>query len=383
MEKLKNMNRKCPYCLHEFTEAQALKEPIDNRIFYRCPNDATEGQEKKKVCGKALPLNFFDGESLVITIAGGIAVGKTYYYEALLKELETNTALQRLGISAMPIGDSDAMEGRNRRRDQLANQEKFSGTKISEGKKSLVLQIAISKGKATKHIYLSFFDNSGEAFKDSVLLAKMFPNIYKADGLILLYEPTQVSCLRSHASRNNAYVSENSRMTLREVVFSVLEVLKHTHKDSIKKKREQMDYSKEPVWKMATFRLRDIVLKRNDFRINIPIALTMSKADQVKSLFTNTPPRDDMGFEVFSRSNGKLDLSFVNDLSDEIEDLVFNEKNGELAIQNYLRNTVTEYKNFAVVSCKVDPNTGQELGLAPHGVLFPLLWLFKKLDLVN
>src|SRR5438105_2876498 len=104
---------KCPFCLYSFEEKDAI--PVNHEggdiITYKCPNPREKNN--RPFCDKELPLNYFEAESTVISIAGGRNVGKTYFLIALFLQVTRNRGFQKLGFSGILVGHSSAINKMN------------------------------------------------------------------------------------------------------------------------------------------------------------------------------------------------------------------------------------------------------------------------------
>ena len=134
---------KCPFCFYSFNRSSAIPRVINNDItVYECPNPAIDDFERK-ICGKDLPLNFFDASSVVISICGSRNVGKTYYLIALLHQLKYNTSFHGLGFSSQLIGDHDVVNEISRKVEDIKAKRVLNFTLMVPFEKlSTVLRIA-------------------------------------------------------------------------------------------------------------------------------------------------------------------------------------------------------------------------------------------------
>lgn len=412
---------KCPFCLYSFERASAIPEEVNDDItVYKCPNPR-EDDFGTKFCGKVLPLNFFDAESTVISIAGSRYVGKTYYLVALLMQLKHNKSFQRLGFSGKLVGDKKGIDDVMKKIEVIEKGKDPLKATLPEEKaheKALIVDLSISTGKTTKHVYLSFFDTPGEVYSDIEKMYRNFQCIYKADGLLFLVEPMQIRYLSKDILEANRYLKDQNPHDLQEVFYNVLQLLKYVQKNKKQPKPVQKPKTEEPIAEPvsneqasqdSTVNEPPIVeqplrASEPDFKqvkqsfwqrlfgsnevpeilhdkIKCPIAIGVTKIDQMKNLMFNEIPFDYADFESMYLNGDRINMELIKDISDELKGIVFNDQHGEISVKNMLEAELKHYEFFGIKSGDVDKDGRIDTMLNPQGILLPLIWLLIKLKL--
>jgi len=368
---------KCPYCLYSFRKGEELAERLNEDIVVQlCPNPAMAEDSEQKKCGRRLPLNFMKSESKVIALAGAANVGKTYYYLALLKQLKFNTILHEIGIIGDTESDEDATEKINHFYEEINNGTRLLATTSIKNALQSVIHLRITRGDQVKHVYLSFFDTPGEKFTDQDYMLKNLPHVYKADGLLFLFEPKQIKKLWKTIIRDNSYLrAENAPENLYKVLDTIIEVIRH-----VRANHPGGATGGSGKDKLLTQAWEDFVNSLGRQKLPVPVALAVSKFDQLEKSMNVTIPFDDTDFETMCIKKGRFDEKMINTISSEIAQSITGMPDGEPGIEQLLRSSLADYAFFGVKSVDVD-EVGKPIYLHPQGVLLPLIWLLIKLRL--
>jgi hypothetical protein len=350
---------KCPYCMNSYTKDTFETKSVNNYIQeVRCPNKAENPNGKGVLCNKKLPLNFFEGESKIISIVGGANVGKTYYSIILLKILQECQPLHKIGIYGNLITTPELKSQLELDLKNLSQQNKFSSTIKDHLRENLLIQVSIENSKKVKHIYFSLFDNPGEAFDSQEDIIEKLPNVYRSDALILLFEPKQIKPFVAEATRNSeemAIVSD-----INSVMFNIIEILKNANSSSQNLQRNILN-----------------IFENN--KIKIPVAICVSKFDEIETLFYNQLPNDNKELEYTILSGNKINFNFISEMSNEISSQMYNDEDGDFRLKKLIDNSLGNYSYFGVQSIK---NQNGNIIHQPKGAVLPLLWIFKQLKYV-
>lgn len=417
---------KCPFCLYSFERSEAI--PFNyaggDITTYRCPNPR-EKLNGQKFCDKELPLNFFDADSTVISIVGSRNVGKTHYLIALLLQLRMNKSLHKIGISGMLIGHEDSINDINRKIDDITSGKKINFSLMNTGveEMALVIDLTIKKGKTSKNIYLSFFDTPGEGYANRRYMYENFQCLYKADGLLFLIEPLQISYLIDDIHENNNYLTDQSPHDLQEVFYNVIDLLKYVQRNKktlerpapkpkpaepnpqenptepnptdtntppenpkideekpVEPEVEEGQSTQQTFWQKLFGQANVPTLLHP--KVKCPIAIGVTKVDQIKHRMFQEIPFDNTDFETMYLKGNQINRELIKDISSELKDLVFHEDEGEIGVKNMLDSEIESYEFFGIKSGDVDLKTGKiDRMNAPQGILLPLIWLLIKLKL--
>jgi hypothetical protein len=373
---------KCPYCLHSFTKEQA--QPVEGKgeiRKYRCPNERTLELDQL-LCGKILPVNFFEHGSHVISISGATGVGKTFYLSALLRHVLFNRELHKFGISGNLIGEEKAVQGL---RAKLSVHREQGGA-IGPSQRGVehagfVLHVTIARKGRTHSLYLSLFDNPGERFQDADYMHENMVNVFKADALLFLIDPLQIAPLSDIVLER--YISTPERtnpIDLYDVLYNVTEVLKYAQRNGLTREAESRDPGfVERVQKMF------LTPSSGGDRIRIPVAFGISKADLFDHTLLDRVPFDHADFSLRYTRGHQLDGTLVEQLSAELHDLVFDHDKGDVRLFRLLQTNYSNYKLFTMKSingqAKEADRSIPEVDTT-QGVLLPFLWLLSKLNLL-
>lgn len=417
---------KCPFCLFSFQRSEAI--PFNyaggDITTFMCPNPR-EKSNGQKFCGKELPLNFFDAESTVISIVGSRNVGKTHYLLALWMQLRMNKNLHKIGISGIPIGDENAIDDINKKIDDITEGKSVDLSLPGIEELAIVIDLIIKKGKLSKHIYLSFFDTPGDKFRERRYMYEHFQCLYKADGLLFLIEPLQIGYLNDDIHKHNTYLKDESPVAIQEVFYNVIDLLKYVQRNKYKFERplqkpkppenntepnttepnptdtgttqppEQPATSVETPTEDEPTEVRQTqktfwqklfgqanVPTMLHPKVKCPIAIGVTKVDQIKHLMFQEIPFDNTDFETMYLKGSQINHELIRDVSNEIKDLVFHEEDGEIGVKNMLDAEIENYEFFGIKSGDVDLRTGKiDRMNTPQGILLPLIWLLIKLKL--
>lgn len=353
---------KCPFCLHEFTKEESIKINRNGMTLYKCPNKAKDS-ENRPLCGKMLPLRFFESESKVISLVGGVGVGKTYFFMALKRILERG-AINELGITGnMFFGDEESENYFN----QIlleCDKGKIVATKKDAGveKRALGLEIHIEqKGfiKTNKIIYVSFFDNPGEGFNNPIYIAENM-NLHKSDAVIFLISPEQLEnydeLTKSHC---DGLISPSP---IADVINNITNVFQ--------------------LINPKTF------MRFSSRKISVPFAFCISKFDNLKESFSIYLPDDLSDHTFFASHKFKSKLisnGFTNDengiivtinsISSKIESIIY-ARNNNTYLKQRIQANFSNYRYFGVESIRFE---NSESGLAPKGIALPLIWVLHNI----
>lgn len=369
------MIHKCPYCLNAFDRNQANTQIRQNINYFYCPNP-NKDENDRDICGKMLPLGFFEADSTTIAIVGGTGVGKTYYFLALLHQLKFNKNINKLGIQGDILG---GQKGNPRLFSLIADLERnktLDATSSSSDAVNTVIDLTITKNNRQKHIYLSFFDNPGEKFNDIDYMIDNFSNVFRADGLIFLVEPKQIGSFQQIIFDNYKYELNLKSTDFYTVVNNITKLLRHVKNNSISENVITSGFSTN--WQSFVKKAKQAKNSLTSDKINTPIAFAISKFDQLAEHIHVNIPMDETQMQNFVLQNGNFDEDALNIISTELERKITEEPNGEISVNNHLRSNVANYAYFGVKSITVN-NEGKPEQLEPQGTVLPLIWIFKQL----
>lgn len=353
---------KCPYCLHEFSKAEAKSGEIRGIKYNLCPNEEIDSNGRP-VCGRRLPLRFFDSDSRVISLIGGAGTGKTYFFMALQRILE-DSELNGLGISGnifFPPGDSASEQYYEKLKNQINNGDILDATTADQGieQTALGLEVNIDKNGKRKTVYFTFFDNPGEGFNEEEYIIRNM-NIHKSDAVIFLTAPEQIRQLIPHI-RGNGYMLTTPLLT---VINNIINVLK----------RDNNDYDKK------TSIIGKVIDKLQPSRIAIPFAFCFSKYDLIDNVFKISIPHD-LNQKEFRKIINVHDKSINYDEIEYFSQSILDKIN-DLSIYHLINTVPSNFDNYHYFGIQSIELKDGKCYLNPRGASLPIIWILKQLNLL-
>lgn len=349
---------KCPYCLHEFMRSEAEEGEIRGYKFKICPNKDRDSNGRA-VCGKRLPLRFFDSDSVVISLIGGAATGKTYYFMALKRILE-DSEVNALGISGrlfFPPGDSASEQYYEKLQEQLNTGEPLDATSKDQGieQAALVLEVNIDRNGKRKTVYFTFYDNPGEGFNDEDYIIRNM-NVHRSDAVIFLLAPEQIRQLLPYL--NGEGTGQTTK--LNNVIGNMVNIL-----------GGDGDEDGMINW---------VIEKFHKSKIDIPVAFCFSKYDLIDGIFNIIIPHDldetEFG-QIIDLYNKSANYDEIDYISNSIREQIYN-----LRIYHLINNIPSSFSNYHYFGIQSIEDTGNGFRLKPRGASLPIIWILKQLDLL-
>lgn len=353
---------KCPYCLHEFTKAEAKSGEVRGIKYKLCPNEEKDANGRS-ICGRRLPLRFFDSDSIVISLIGGAGTGKTYFFMALKRILE-DSELNALGISGnifFPPGDSASEQYYQRLQEQINNGEILDATSADQGieQTALGLEVNIDRNGKRKTVYFTFFDNPGEGFKEEEYIIRNM-NIHKSDAVIFLIAPEQIRQLIPHIEGEGGEPST----PLLTVINNIINVLKRDNND---------DEDNSSI-------ISQVIDRFQTTKIEIPVAFCLSKYDLVENVFNIPIPHDlskrEFGAIVNAHGNS-INYNEIDYISQSLQDKI-----NSIAIYHLINSVPSNFSNFHYFGIQSIELKDKKCNLNPRGASLPIIWILKQLDLL-
>lgn len=359
------MSHRCIFCNHKFHKSQAEREIINDVTFYRCPNK-DEDEAGRILCGKRLPLNFFNSDSTVISLVGSTNVGKTYFLVALMINLIYNKSLAKLGIQGDLVGEESVNKAVLELIEQAAKGIKLDATAIGAAS-TAVLEISLTKGNKVRYIYLSLNDNPGEVFKSVDKMIDNLSNVFETNGIIFLVEPKQLPNYQQLLTKEYPDTSNTEPVELYTVVNNTIQLLSYIKKN---KNTNNTEVSGRDIWNM-------IKGLNQQKKSKLPVAFVVSKFDQISSHFHNEIPDDAQHLEDYILLNNKFNSNFFNEISNEFKDIIGNEDDGDPRVLNLLNSSKFPY---SFLGCSSGILEDDNFIFKPQGVSLPLIWILKELN---
>jgi hypothetical protein len=193
-------------------------------------------------------------------------------------------------------------------------------------------------------LILVFFDTAGEDLNDSDTMSIVNKYIYRSKGIILLIDPLQLATVRAKLDRSVYLPAENTETS---------DIL------------------------TRTTRLIQKGLELDLKRIKIPIALSLTKFDAVKTLIA----RDSIFYNTPDHTNG---FNYYDFIAQNAEIAALLEDWGERYLVSQIKNSYKKYGFFALSALGYNPDSTLAIPYVnSHRVLEPLLWLLANNNLIK
>ncbi len=341
----------CPSCDQPSQPGFLEREPIKCKTP-GCSGFATWRQ--CPACGSDIPKMLLETPDLPISIVGACGSGKTAYTTVMLKELTSHT---ELGLALSPA-TRETKEKQNDNVWSIYSHHTVPEATIYGSTEPQIWTIRNSKKRRRNRIptdALTIYDKSGE--DDWNVLGPTsapFSYISASKAIILVIDPLVLP-----AVRRGGMVDGN--------------VLKNS---CFGGERE----GKDPVDLIAG--LAKLFNAHSPKRVDIPVAVVITKLDTI-------PEHESFGPQAIIRKNslpirdGQVDLAELRQVDSEMRDWL--KQIGEDRIIAALDMNFTDYHFFGVSSFGAPPKDFGTLEeeIKPLRVLDPILWLFRKKDIID
>ena len=286
----------------------------------------------------------------IIAIIGGRATGKTHYIASLIHRLQHevggnfNLAVRMVGDDTVGRWERDFHTPLFVRKTVLqANRPAEIDAQV---KAPLMFRLTFENGAFRHALNISFFDSAGEDMTSLSTMLVQNRYICRADGIIFLLDPLQISSVRQQLSTANL---------------------------------PPQDSNASPEYIVG--RLRDLFEREYHLRatqkVKTPLAFTLSKVDTLAPLL-------EPGSELLHPGNhfSQLDLDDVQSVSTEIGNYLSEWINPNFC--SVIDKNFAYYRYFGVSSLGEQPDAHNRLStVSPLRVEDPFLWMLYKLNLIK
>lgn len=329
-----------------------IKSPGNNSRDIKC----TCGSVTKPICPMChneLPNQFGETKSCIIALIGAKESGKSHYITVLIHELK-----QRIGVlfnTSLNALDEWTIKqyNENLERHVYNNKEVIPATVSARTninvKRPLVYRIKLESNtflffKKETEVHLVFFDTAGEDLTDIDIMRVENKYIAGSDGIIFLLDPLQIPAVASNLPKSASLPKENS--------------------------------NQEDIINRATMLIQTISRLKPSEKINIPIAVSFSKIDELYNIVDPVLMRS-------SLHNGYFDIKdneTVNDLFTGYVDKWFGPN-----LIKHIENFYKTFSFFGLSALGSSPDkTGKiNKGISPFRIEDPLLWILYKKGIIK
>lgn len=327
----------CSYCNKKTT----------NRICCKCHSD--------------LPHTIGDFPDLTLAVIGAKEAGKSHYIAVLIDYI-MNKISESFNCSLQPLNDETTIRYREIFYNPVfRNKEAIKGTVSARADRSvktpLIYSLSFMGKKGIKGLFgkeeiinsvtLVFFDTAGEDLDSEDIMKTENKYIFNAAGIILLLDPLQLLDVRNQLAATVRLPKENTETS--EIVSRTARLIR---------------------------KARGI---KQDKLIDIPIAVSFSKIDSLKSL---VDPASCLNYPSKHKDSGAFDLDDFNDVNSNMQALV-KEWSGAGIIQD-LKHSFKNSAFFGFTSLGCTPDEKNKIPfLRPQRIEDPFLWLLWKNNVIQ
>ncbi|MEI9851209.1 MAG: hypothetical protein WDN24_10625 [Sphingomonas sp.] len=301
-------------------------------------------------CHQSLPPGFAEIRNYVFSVVGARYSGKSHFFPAAIETFKHERG-PRLGLNIMPDMNTRERYDRYYYEPLYRQGRGLEATLSAEASVDSALPLVFLGKISRKDLFgrqriwaaftISFFDTPGEDLRSTMLISNLSRYVYNSDGIIVLVDPT-------------AFPHVQNRLSLPAPPSGTDE---------------------HPVAVLSNIirTIRDSTGLSETSKIQIPIAVTLSKLDAVESLIDRGDAllRPTPNIASFSRENcDAVNWSVRTLLASWLD-------------QNFTHTVESEFEHiryFGVSALGVTPDAGGRIGkVTPHRVTTPFEWLlFQK-----
>lgn len=316
--------------------------------------DKCEEQTTIKICSSChseLPSTIGDFEDLIFAVVGAKETGKSNFVSVLIDQLSREVG-GAYNCVLEPLNDDTI--GRYRRdfwtplfREKRVVDVTHEAQRGDDVTRPLLYTLKFfkkggsQKTKIDKVITLAFFDTAGEDLDSEDTMSRVNKYIYNSSGIILLLDPLQLDYVRDQFP--DSYDKPDINTDGNEILFRMTNLIRKATK------------------------------LKHDKKVDIPLAVTFSKIDAVKSILDPSSPLHFPSQHIQKRA---FDLTDFQNVQSEIEGLI--KDWSETSMTNILEANYSSYGYFGISSLGHNPEAGVIQEINPYRVTDPFLWLLAE-----
>lgn len=369
---MKNMAKfTCPFCIREYDKSKVLyvcpdcgetttpgrfeREPI------KCKGSGCGGLatiRKCPSCGQAIPKMALETPNLPFSIVGVSNSGKTNYITVMLHELGKSSGL-RLALGHQT---KETLDHQNENYHRIYEEHtRPESTQSGENMPQIwfIKNLQKKRGSEVPTYTFTIFDGAGEDHENNLDPSSTVCRYINASkAIILAIDPLVLSKIR------------RGGMVDHDVMVNSLGGYEGETKNAEDVINSVASYIKAARGIKATKVL------------DIPVAVVLTKFDTILN-HKAFGPQALIRNKSLTVRNGRVDTTEISQVDEEIRNWLY--EIGEGAFIDALDSHFKEYYFFGVSSYGNPPKNAYTLSdeIAPHRVLDPILWLFKKAKFID
>jgi Double-GTPase 2 len=320
----------------------------------RCP--ACGVITTKRVCPEChndLPSGYAGTNPRFIALVGPKTSGKSTYIAVLVRELHERVG-EAFGAALSPMDDRTDERTETQRKNlfELGNLPPVTPPSALDITYPQLYRFTVPKrrilpGRRPVSSALAFFDTAGEDLKTEDSTARYVPYLAEADGIILTVDPLQFGAVQDSLGRTAGPVPE-AEVAPDRIVSVISQII-----------RDQRDWPE-------------------DRRIPKPLAVTLTKADVLRSLLTPGSP-----LLAPSHHDGYFDDNDRLEVDHEVRAFLQDWDGG--ALRRQVEANFASHAFFAISALGSIPEDGAKApasGIRPFRPEDPVLWLLGRFGLI-
>ena len=361
----------CPFCIREYDKSKVLYVcpdcgvPTTPSIFERepikCKTSGCGGLatiRKCPSCGQVIPKMALETPNLPFSIVGVSNSGKTNYITVMLHELGKSSGL-RLALGHQT---KETLDHQNENYHRIYEEHtRPESTQSGENMPQIwyIKNLQKKRGSEVPTYTFTIFDGAGEDHENNLDPSSTVCRYINASkAIILAIDPLVLSKIRrggvvDHDVMVNSLGGyEGETKNAEDVINSVASYIKAAR--GIKATKV----------------------------LDIPVAVVLTKFDTILN-HKAFGPQALIRNKSLTVRNGRVDTTEISQVDEEIRNWLY--EIGEGAFIDALDSHFKEYYFFGVSSYGNPPKNAYTLSdeIAPHRVLDPILWLFKKAKFID
>ena len=307
-------------------------------------------------CGEAMALRIcpecgFEMDSadllrglMSVSVVGSSGCGKSNFLAVLIDQLRSEMC-KIYGCTLYPIGGDRTMDYYQREYHRpLFEQGVCVPSTAQEDLNPLTYSLLFSGEAKDKgnSVGLAFYDSCGKKLEDQHEMAAHNRSLFGSGGIIFLLDPSQLPLIKDARKAKNMRVLETDAQSM------LLRTVHLIH--------------------------NGLSISRADEKINIPIAICLTKLD---ILYPHLDPASFIGDTSRHLRRPMLNAADISSCNMEVMALLENWGGGELV--RHVESQFSDFCFFGLSSLGAEPGSQNEVArISPHRVLDPLLWLLWR-----
>lgn len=334
----------CTICHHDFYSPEQFRQ-------WDCPHKNKDGKCPSTVLDRFRE-NYNTRQS-TYAIIGVPESGKSYFIYSLLHTLKNpppalEEYMTRINMQVRTSGEQ-ALEQIKRFEEQMmysGNQLEGTDKQAPQNNVPIDVVVTVGRGQERTTICLTFFDMSGEHFKDMKYMLEQ-TRIHKARGVILLMSPYDDVKLHNCLPEDYHSTKRIENTPLTDYLFQAIQ---------------------------------ENISRRRTRKVNTPLAICISMFDLLKDMVPDEITSPYLEVHDMINEHDEFDYTKIKANSQLVRS--FLQVNSRVPLKG-IEDNFSKVNYFALSS--VGHNEMEKIptqGLKPHGILAPLFWLLAETEII-